>query len=117
MTKSTLNNYMQKGIVGGSPLRKGRRSHIPRYFFELLATHVSMKQLEGQAEARPRTLKTLIAAALYDTELKSADKEWVYKRFRRKFPHIVQPSKVMQVEERRGLWTTYGNLNQWFDGS
>lgn len=23
----------------------------------------------------------------------------------------------MQVEERRGLWTTFGNLNQWFDGS
>ena len=76
-----------------------------------------MKQLEGQAEVKPRHLKNLIAAALLDTDLASVDKEYIYKQFRQKYPHVVQPSKVMQVEERRGLWVTFGNLNQWFDGS
>ena len=52
-----------------------------------------------------------------DNDLASVNKEYIYKQFRQKYPHVVQPSKVMQVEERRGLWTIFGNLNQWFDGS
>ena len=76
-----------------------------------------MKQLKYQSDVKPRHLKNLIAAALLDTDLKSVDKEYIYKQFWKKYPHVVQPSKIMQVEERRGLWTTFGNLNQWFDGS
>ena len=76
-----------------------------------------MRQLEDISEEKPRTLKALIDAALYDTDLKSVDQEWVYTYFRQKYPHVGEPSKVVHVEERRGLWTTYGNLNQWFDGS
>ena len=68
MTKATIHRYMQKTLVGASPLRRGCQAQAPRDFYELLATHMSMKQLKGQSEVKPRHLKTLIAAALLDTD-------------------------------------------------
>ena len=117
MTKFTIHNYMQKKLVGASPLRKGRQTPVSSNFFELLATHVSIKQPEGQPEAKPRHLKTLMyLCPLCNTESKDADKKHIYTQFHKKHPHIVQSSKIMQVEESCGLWTTYGNLNKWFGG-
>ena len=74
-TKSTIHKYMKRKLVGASQLRRGRQTQVPCDFYELLGTHVSMKQLEGQAEVKPRHLKNLIAAALLDTDLASVDKE------------------------------------------
>ena len=96
LTKSTIHNYMKKELVGASPLRRGRQTQVPHDFYELLATHASTKQLEGQSEVKPRHLKNLIAAALLDTDLKSVDKEYIYKKFRKKCPHVVQPSKILR---------------------
>ena len=67
MTKSTIHNYMKKKLVGASPLRRGRQTQVPHDFYELLATHVSMKQFENQSKVKPRHLKNLIAVALLDT--------------------------------------------------
>ena len=54
---------------------------------------------------------TLVAAALYNAECKSVDEEYMCKQFRKKYPHMVPPSNVMQVEERRGLWTIFDHRN------
>ena len=62
-------------------------------------------------------MKALIAAAINSTEYSDLSVDAIYKMFRAKFPDTVNPMKAMEMEERRSLWTTYPNLNKWFDGS
>ena len=76
-----------------------------------------MAQLEGVQELKPRMMKALIAAAINSTEYSDLSVDAIYKMFRAKFPDTVNPTKAMEMEERRSLWTTYPNLNKWFDGS
>lgn len=62
-------------------------------------------------------LKALIGAALKGTQFESMNEDWIYTTFRSKYPETVCPTKAMEVEERRMLWTTFPNLNKWFDGT
>ena len=98
-------------------MKQGPKAQLPPDFFEILAVHVSMKQLEGVNEEKPRTLKALIGAALMNTKFEHFSTDYVYRKFRSKYPDVVEPTKIMQMEERRGLWGTFKNLNTWFDGS
>ncbi len=77
-----------------------------------------MHQLSCENECKPKHLKGIIGAAIANTP--SEDElslEYVYKKLMEKFPHTVQQSKAMKVEDRRSNWTTYLNINLWFDGA
>ena len=117
MNKTTLARYHGNGMAGASPVKSGPKPHLPQDIFEILAVHVSMKQMEGVTEEKPRALKALIGAALMNTKFDGYSVDEVYRKFRQRYPHIVEPRQKIQMEERRGLWGTYKNLNTWFDGS
>ena len=76
-----------------------------------------MTQLEGKEETKPRHLKALIGAALKNTPFEDFSQIKLYRRFREKYPDTVNPTRAMEMEERRSLWTTFPNVNKWFDGS
>jgi hypothetical protein len=113
----TLQNYTKNGIIGRSPEKRGPAARLPLPFMELLESHISMTQLEGREETKPRHLKTLIGAALKNTKFKDVSVNKCYERFRHQFPDTVCPMRTMEMEERRSLWTTYPNVNRWFDGT
>ena len=117
ITKSTVNRYVQRGKTGESPLKMGPARKLPPEFNGLLHAHVQMKQLEGVAEAKPKHVKALIGASIRETSYDSMSRDYLYRRFRQQTAPSVAPSKPMQVEDRRGIWTTYGNLNDWYDGA
>ena len=100
------NVMLRRGAAFGGPLIIGTSGLMDRRRQERLV-HL------GFAEDKPVKghLMALIAAALYNTDFKSVDKEYMYKQFRKKYPHMVPPSNVMQVEERRGLWTIFDHRN------
>ena len=117
ITKSTVNRYVQRGKTGESPMKRGPARKLPPEFNGLLHAHVQMKQLEGVAEAKPKQVKALIGASIRETSYDSMSRDYLYRRFRQQTAPSVAPSKPMQVEDRRGIWTTYGNLNDWYDGA
>ena len=102
VTKQTVLNYTNKGLVGTSPLKKGPRVHLPSSFTALVHTHAQMKQLEGVAEAKPRHLKALIGAAIRDTpyDNHSRDYLYIYRKFRREQCANAVPTKPIQRENR-----------------
>ena len=117
LTKSTVSDYVAKGLIGSSPQKRGPLPKLPKDFNMLLNAHIEMKQLEGVQESKPRHIKALIGAAVRDTDRDSMSRDYLYRRFRKEMCATVAPTKPMQMEERRGLWTTYNNLNDWFNGA
>ena len=58
----------------------------------------------------------LIGAATVGTTYEKAFKvHSVWRKVRSKFPEVLQAGTKISVEDARAQWTTYDNLDQWFD--
>ena len=88
-------NYTKKDLVGKSPEKRGRPSRVPLPFWELLNCHISMTQLEGREETKPRHLKAIIGAALKNTAFEGFCSEVMYTWFRRRFTDTMCPVRTM----------------------
>ena len=64
----TIQNYKKNGMVGKSPEKRGPAARLPLPFLELLESHITMTQLEGREETKPRYLKAIIGVALLNTK-------------------------------------------------
>jgi hypothetical protein len=117
LAHSTIRNYIKKKKIGKLPEKRGPMGTLPLLFWDLLNCHVSMSQLEGKAETKPRHLKALIGAALMNTSYDHLNVKNIYSQFRRKYPATVCPTRMMEIEEQRSLWPTYLNVKKWFDGT
>ena len=100
---STMRNYIQQQNIGKSLDKRGSESQIPIEFWDLLRCHISMAQLEGKGETKLWHLKRLIGAALRNTKFENYSANNIYSRFRNKFPPTVNPTRAMEMEERRSL--------------
>lgn len=121
ITHETLRFYTDPNHperVNSSPMKQGPKPSLPPVLLELVQVHVSMCQLSGNGERKPKKLKAIIGAAIANTLFKNnLSVGYIYKQLRHRFPNKVQQSKAMQVEDCRMNWTTYPNLNAWFNGS
>ncbi len=121
LTHETIRKYCDPnhpGQVDSSPLKQGPKPTLPPLFLDLLQSHVSMCQLSGNGECKPKRLKAIIGAAIANTKYKDElTVEYIYRELKNKFPETVQQSKPMQIKDCWMNWTTYPNLNAWFDGA
>ena len=108
----TIQNYKKNGMVGQSPDKRGPTTRLPLPFLELLESHITMTQLEGREETKPRYLKAIIGAALLNTKFAHFSVDRLYRRFCQRFPDTVCPTCIMKIEERQSLWITYPNVNR-----
>ena len=67
LRKSTISNYIAKGLIGVSPLKQGPARKMPSEFNKLFNARVEMKQLEGVQESKPKHIKALIGVAVRET--------------------------------------------------
>lgn len=103
VTKQTVLNYLNKGLTGSSPLKRGPEAKLPPVFNSLVQAHVDMKQLEGVSETKHRHVKALIGASLRETKYDGMNRDYLYRKFRKEQCDSVVPTKQLQVEERRGI--------------
>jgi hypothetical protein len=114
----TMSKYISKGLVGSSPLKKGYKPRVPDTLLELMRVHISMCQVSGLHEAKSQTIKAMIGAAILGSRFENEfTVEWIYEKLRHKFPNVIVPSRELDIEDRRASWTTYPNINLWFDGA
>lgn len=115
LAKSTVYRAVAKGNAGQSPKKKGPSSEIPPILMQVVAAHTEVSQL-GEGELRGREIKRLIGAAILDTEFDDRFKvESVWRKLRKDFPEQLQAANKMSIDDARAQWTTYTNLEQWFD--
>ena len=115
LARSTIYRALARGDIGKSPLKKGPPIKIPDALLEVVAVHTEVCQV-GEGELRGRDIKRLIGAAVLGTEYHDKFKvQSVWKKVRREFPEKLQATSKLSVDDARGQWTTYSNLQQWFD--
>ena len=117
LNRSTIERYIKEHkMVGQSPLKKGPSSKVPLELWDILDCQVSMSQLEGKVEMKPRLLKGLIGAAIKNTEFKNMTVKYLYDEFRRRHADTVAPTGKLDCEGRRSEWTVYPNVKAFLEG-
>jgi hypothetical protein len=115
LARSTIYQATKNGLAGVSPMKKGPQPKIQINFLEMVATHAEICQV-GDGELRGKDLRRLIGASMVGTPHANAYKvESVWRKVRTEFPDALQAATKIAVEDARAQWTTYDNLNQWFD--
>ena len=115
LKRSTVYQAAQDGLAGTSPKKRGPEPKIPMVLLEVSAAHCQVCQA-GDGELKSKDVKRLIGASIVGTEYEGAFKvESVWRKLRTTFPEKLQAAKKISVEDARAQWTTFDNLNQWFD--
>ena len=117
LCRSTLYRAVSKGSNGKtSPAKKGQPIKIPDVLLKAVATHAQVSQCGDDGEMRGREIKRLIGAAVIGTQYHGTFTfESAWTKLRREFPEQLQPANKMSMDDSRAQWTTYSNLQQWFD--
>ena len=117
ISKQTLSNYMKRGKINESPLKRGPPAKIPTCLLEMVDAHVSMMQVAGTEHTRPRLIRALISAAIMNTNWADcASVKYIFEKLKRNYPETIEPSKTNEVDDHRANWTTYPNIKEWLDG-
>ena len=116
LTRSTLYRAVQYGKIGVSPCKKGPPTKIPELLLDLAATHSEVSQVGNGGELRGRDFKRLIGAAVLGTQYESKfEVNSVWRKLRERHPEKLKAANVATAEDARLRWTTYDNLQRWFD--
>ena len=115
---ATLGDYIKVGVIGVLPPKRGRRRAIPNPVTDQLARETAMMQASGEGEATTAKLCRVLAAATTGTEHAGKfNSKYVVERARRDNPHIFQPRKAINDDDRRVEWMTFKNINDWTDAA
>ena len=116
LAKSTIYRAIAKGIAGKSPLKMGPPPIVPPFLVETAAVHAEVCQADKGGEQKSVDIKRTIGAAILGTHMEKAFKvETVWRKMKREYPEKLQAVKLMSVDDSRAQWTTFTNLQQWFN--
>ena len=112
-----LYNHVQAGLAGCSPPPKGPKPVVPTLVVDLVVSHASMSQVNGN-ELKPRALRQSIAAIVSGTTL---EQHLASKQQRAKFLKRLRLAGLRTVpkvicDNRRWMYLTYKNVDRYFDG-
>ena len=117
LTGGRIYNHVRAGLAGCSPPGKGPKPVVPKVIVDLMSTHASMSQINGN-ELKPRAIRQAIAALVSGTTLEQHLKS---KQQRSKFLKRLRQSGLTAVpkvicDNRRWMYLTYKNVDRYFDG-
>ena len=116
--KMALINALKRGEIGLSPRKQGRPTEVPRRLTMALATHATMMQVSGEAEASGAKMTATVEALVYNTKWQDKlDPGYVWRKTRTAHPDILNPVQAKNHEDRRVDWLSYSNINTWITGA
>ena len=120
LTASTIIRQVSKNMAGVSPVKRGVKRKFPQAVYDSVATYLQLKQSSGD-EQKPRQLRRTVIAAFKGTPLESQlstprQLTRALKTMREDHADVITRANKCSVDDRRWQWTTYTNLNDWYDG-
>jgi len=117
-SRSTIHHYVvDLGLVGMSPLKPGPEGNIPALIYKSLCMaygsflRINQINARGGDNSRSRMIP-ILAEAMHISISSSAD---LIKRLCRDTAVDMKADKLSFAEERRVRWTTFHNLELWFN--
>ena len=112
----TVARLVNKGTIGNTPEKRGKKPAISRAFLKLVACHVNMEQVGVHGEMSVSQIKaTLTAATLETVHQGTFNYEYAWEQVRRIHADILVPAGIVQSEEIRWQWVTYEKVKQFYD--
>ena len=116
-SKETIRRHVvDLNNIGISPTKRGPEGDIPPQVYKSLcmafATKTRICQLNSKVSTRKKQVRWIMKTLNYTR--KEASRMW--ERLSRDTAVDMTAGKMRHAEERRVKWTTYSNLELWFDG-
>jgi len=116
ITKTMLIRYTNNDMVGESPLKRGPKGWLPAGVYKIamtaFATHKQLCQIEAVKTPKAKDMVAIVERAFLCSAQRAKD---MASRLRKDTAHIFSAGKAGHQEARRILFTTFHNLNMWFD--
>jgi hypothetical protein len=119
LSRRTIQQKVNDGNVGTSPLRRGPKVYIPKRQHRNLCiaykSFVTINQLNGQLRVcRPKRDGPLVNKVIYGT---INEDDWVtlFNRVQNDTAIKLRRQKAKSAEDRRIRWTTHNNISMWFE--
>jgi hypothetical protein len=119
LNSSTVRRYVNLGHIGCGRLKRGPHGTVVDddtypILLEAYITHCQLLQANGRKEPNLKDLITQTKVVM-NIEKRSAVESFVQNRLRSDAAATFKASKHFDQEARRITWTTFCNLNTWFD--
>ena len=114
----TASMMVRQGRIGMSPMRRGPTKYVPSQIWSLLkgafVSYIKLEQAHSSEQASMKQLSLKTNKCLNKGGYARADMYYT-KKLRSETADELEIGKKNMVEQRRVLWTTFSNLNLWFD--
>ena len=121
LSPRTIQHYVSKGLAGQSPVKRGCKGRIPPPHFKLLCgateSFIRIAQMNGDESecSRKMMMRRVNAVVGIADDVVLARKDRMFNRILKETGVNLNADASHAVEDRRIRWTTYNNLNVWFD--
>ena len=111
---------VEKGHVGQSPPRAGRKGRIDFEHYKALCGAVesfcTITQASGtRTITRPELVRRINALVNYKEGPGSRTKRYLLERIEKDIGSTMELGKPVRVEQRRNKWSTHANIDMWYD--
>ena len=114
----TASMMVREGRIGMSPKRRGPNKYVPSQIWSLLkgvfVSYIKLEQARSSEQATMKKLSLKTNNCLNRGGYARCDMYYA-RKLRTETADEMEVGKKNMVEQRRALWTTFSNLNLWFD--
>ena len=114
----TASRMVKKGLIGVSPLKKGPIGNFPKNVWSAMksafVTYVKLEQANSTKQSTLAQLGKRVNALVNKGGFKKNGNE-VVSKLRLETADEIEVGRKNVIEQRRVQWTTYSNLNLWYD--
>jgi hypothetical protein len=115
----TIRKQVSEGKAGLSPERRGPKGTIASRYYKALCgafeSYVKLKQVTRDSNLKRTFLQKLVNAVVNKHPKENRTGRILFERLQQSVAATLSIGKVDKIEERRNKWTTYSNVNIWYD--
>jgi hypothetical protein len=119
LSKNTINRYVAHCMLGTFPLVRGYKGMMPKHAFQLpvlaVESFIQISNVNSIVAPKRSTLMTAVNTCCGVAPAECSAKHSLYNQVMKSTNVSLNADVSHAVEERRVQWTTYANLDTWFD--
>jgi len=117
VSAKTAARYVQEGMIGMSPLKRGPVGDLPKLIYDALkvacTTYLKLQQAESKKQSNTKQMSKLVNACVNKAGFNKT-RDDLDRKLQKDTANQFEVGKANVVEQRRVMWTTACNLDMWF---
>ena len=118
ISAKTVSRMIREGRIGTSPMKRGPSGHFPRSIWTSMknafVTFIKLEQANSKKQSSLMTLSKRVNVLVNAAGFWKSGND-LARKLKSETAHLFEIDTMNLQEARRLQWTTYGNLNVWFE--